>query len=70
MSDFSQGAEKSVNQLTSPSPPNFELVFILDTNTSAIGIDAVLSQVQDGTERVMAYSSRTLAELEQQYDVT
>ena len=34
--------------------------FIIDTDASANGIGAVLSQVQDGEERVIAYNSKTL----------
>lgn len=34
--------------------------FILDTSASDTGIGAVLSQVQDGHQRVMAYTNKTL----------
>ena len=37
--------------------PSSEAAFILDTNFSAIAIGAVLSQVQDGVERPIAYAS-------------
>ncbi|KMQ85704.1 krab-a domain-containing protein [Lasius niger] len=40
--------------------PRDEGQFILDTDASNHGIGAVLSQVQDGTERVIAYFSRVL----------
>ena len=39
----------------SPNPIN---LFILDTDVSEFGIGAVLSQVQDGVERVISYASR------------
>ena len=44
--------------------------FILDTDASAKTIGCVLSQVQDGKERVIAYGSRTLSRTEQNYCVT
>ena len=46
--------------------------FILDTDASQrLGIGAVLSQVQsDGTERVVAYGSRSLNEHERNYYTT
>uniref|UniRef100_A0A3B1IQI2 Gypsy retrotransposon integrase-like protein 1 n=1 Tax=Astyanax mexicanus TaxID=7994 RepID=A0A3B1IQI2_ASTMX len=43
---------------------------ILDTDASNFGIGAVLSQVQDGAERVLAYGSRRLSSTEQNYCTT
>ncbi len=44
--------------------------FILDTDASDTGIAAVLSQVQDGTERVIAYASQPLNKSQRRYCVT
>ena len=44
--------------------------YILDTDACDLGIGAVLSQVQDGKERVIAYASRSLSKSEKNYCVT
>lgn len=44
--------------------------FILDTDASNVAIGAVLSQIQDGHERVLAYGSRILSSSERNYSVT
>ena len=44
--------------------------FILDTDASLHGIGAVLSQVQCGEEKVIAYASRTLNKSQQRYCTT
>lgn len=44
--------------------------FILDTDASNDTIRAVLSQIQNGQERVIAYGSRTLSTAEKNYCVT
>ena len=53
--------------LAFPQPGN---MFILDTDASESGIGAVLSQNQDGVERVISYGSRTLTKSERNYCVT
>ena len=59
--------------LTSPeimALPINEGGYILDTDASLDTIGPVLSQVQDGRERVIAYGSRTLSTAEKNYCVT
>jgi hypothetical protein len=50
--------------------PNFELPFILTTDASKVAVAVILSQVQDGVERPIAYSSRQLNKAEQAYSAT
>ena len=50
--------------------PLREGMFILDTDASGLGIGGVLSQVQDGVERPLAYASRTMTKPERNYSVT
>jgi hypothetical protein len=54
--------------LTLPDPKNPE--YILDTDASNYAIGAVLSQVQHGREKVIAYGSRCLDQAEKNYCVT
>ena len=44
--------------------------FILDTDSSAYALGGVLSQVQDGEERVIAYGSRVITKAERNYCCT
>ena len=44
--------------------PCNDATFVLDTDACDVSIGAVLSQIQDGRERVIAYSSRVLNKTE------
>ena len=50
--------------------PNSNGTFILDTDASYDTLGAVLSQVQEGEEKVIAYASNALSKAELQYCVT
>ena len=50
--------------------PCQDLPFLLDCDASGYGTGAVLSQVQDGMERVISYYSKSLTKSERNYCVT
>lgn len=50
--------------------PDFDKPFILTTDASNIAIGAVLSQLEEGKERPIAYLSRTLSKAEENYSAT
>jgi hypothetical protein len=50
--------------------PDMEATFILDTDASDYGIRGVISQVQNGEERVISYASKTLNKAQRKYCVT
>ena len=52
------------NKLVSAPILTFPKQFILDTDASVTGIGGVLSQVQDGEERVIVYGSCSLSKAE------
>ena len=65
--------EKVKFLLTSPPLlvyPQDDSCFILDTDASSHGLGGVLSQVQGGEERVIAYASRVLSEAQSRYCTT
>jgi transposase InsO family protein len=50
--------------------PTDDDTYVLDTDASGHSIGAVLSQIQDGVEKVICYGSRVCSLAEQNYDVT
>ena len=59
--------------LTSPpvlSYPSENGQYIVDTDASLFGIGAVLSQIQNGEEKVIAYASKTLSRQQRRYCTT
>ena len=74
-SDDCQAAFDRLKQLLIDSPllvfPNFSRRFVMETDASRIGLEAVLAQgVEDGTLHPVAYASRTLQPHEQNYGAT
>ena len=75
---WSEACERSFNEikaaLISPEvmgyPKNEGGEFILDVDGCDTGIGAVLLQIQDGRERVIAYASRALNKAEANYCIT
>jgi len=50
--------------------PNFDLPFILTTDALKVAVSAILSQVQNGLERPVAYASRQLNKPEMAYSAS
>ncbi len=41
--------------------PDFDLPYVMDTDASNLAIGAVLSQIQDGEEKVIMYGSKAFS---------
>ena len=74
---WSQGCQSAFDELkllltTSPilALPRDDCQYIVDTDASDHGIGAVLSQMQEGEERVIVYASRLYSDAEKRYCVT
>ena len=65
--DILKKRRRSAPVLTYPCPGG---KFVLDTDASSTGLGAVLSQIQNGQERVLGYFSRSLGRAEKNYCVT
>ena len=52
------------------SLPENDGTYILDTDACDTGLGAVLSQIQSGEEKVIAYASRTMSVAERKYETT
>ena len=50
--------------------PDFEKPFVLITDASKYGFGAILSQITDGQDKVIAYASRATNKFEQAYTIT
>ena len=73
LTECQEAFEKLKEVLSTPpilALPNDEGTFVLDTDAAESSIGAVLSQIQDGQERVIAYAGRTLNRNEMNYCVT
>lgn len=72
--DECQLAFDKLKELLTTTPllamPNDTDTFVLDTDASQYAIGAVLSQIQEGVERPVAYASRKLSKAEVNYCVT
>ena len=73
-SESQQKAFESIKEKLCTAPvlayPNFDLPFILTTDASQVAVAAILSQVQNGVERPIAYASRQMNRAEQYYSAS
>ena len=65
-----RGLKAHLTQSPVAAYPDFSLPFTLYTDASNLGLGAVLSQKQDGKERMIACASRTLSPSEKNYSTT
>ena len=67
-------AFQKMKQLLTKAPilgyPTADDPFVVDTDASLVGVGAVLSQIQDGKEKVISYFSHRLSKAESNYCVT
>ena len=68
---LSEGIFKDLKKCVTQPPileyPAVDTSFILDTDASSQGLGAVLSQMQECQERVIAYASKTLSKSQKRY---
>jgi len=68
------GAFRSLKRSLKTAPilsiPRDNASYVLDTDASNTGLGVVLSQLQDGEEKVILYASRLLSKAERNYDTT
>jgi transposase InsO family protein len=73
-SESCQTAFQALKEALTSAPvlayPDPEKSYILDTDASLYGIGAVLSQLHDGNERVIAYASHSLSKTQRNYCTT
>ena len=67
---FSSLKQALVSKQVMGYPLNEAGTFLLDVDASGLGIGGVLSQVQEGRERVIAFGSRGLSKSEKNYCIT
>ena len=72
--DHCQRAFEELKEILISAPilsyPDFSLPYILDTDASDVGTGAVLSQIQDTKEKVIAYYSKAMTQEEINYCTT